>query len=35
MVIIRGAAHPTTRVACAGGLNGVGKACDGRAWEPG
>lgn len=27
--------HPTTRVACAGGLNGVGNACDGRAcWLP-
>lgn len=23
--------HPTTRVACAGGLNGVGNACEGRA----
>lgn len=27
---------PTTRVACVGGLNGVGKACDGRGccWLP-
>lgn len=28
-------AYPTTRVACTGGLNGVGNACEGRAcWLP-